>query len=1123
MRKLTIASINANGKLRQEAIDSILYYCKNTDILFVTETWLPPDKTIPTHWQQFHIYGEPVVNADRCQMGISLFINPSFKYSKLHVDTQKSKYYMTCHLDSLKIHCVYLPPSPSLDNTTTMQILESIPLTPDTILCGDFNARMGKVTGDSRWNPRGSKLSTFIEKNSLINHNTLLQYAKPTRVVYKENNNITETSIVDYFISQSQLTNPSLNIRTDLSVLGSDHKLMVLSFDWINHDVSDDTPPDPLRRRWKLSRLAEMPVRTAYIITMQKQFYSKNLNHLTRAFADFLAQTHSTPFTNNDTQANADTIEFLCQQLYDSIYYALDTVLTPAKLRPKTWKWFWNPKLQEYANLRQACYTRWRKSAGIQKPIWWTKYKNADHQLKTGVRQARALAYHNFCSDLNNDPLAAMPTIKRIIQSKTRSKHRFSSAEGPQQAVNEMANFLQKTFDGNTIPKPKNIPTHLRLDLTVSTNLSDRGEYDFQNSPFTIDLVKAAIRRLARSKSPGKDHFTSEMLSPVAHILSPILTNLFRACWLTGYTPIAWRTSQVVPLFKRGNPLDASSYRPISLTSVFRKVLEYCIQQPLYDQSDFIDIAQGGFKPFLSALDQAACLDELIHRYHSTHYRYPTVAFLDIAKAYDTVDRDIIWDALHPRCDPLLLTMLKNLFDDVQVQVINDNYQSFLFSPTTGVLQGSILSPHLYSIYINTLPQLLRSDIPSTSSPPLTSINCLLFADDVALLADPDQMQHLLNKAERHSLLTGYRWSPSKCAIISSPSSPSVTYKLYDTPIPAVDTFKYLGVQFNHRGIDTHLFINYTKDKVQKSMYRLHNIGARSNGFSPLLSMQVYRQFIRPQIEYGLCITNINTTNMPALERMQDNCLRLIVGGHSTSSVKALRVMLNLPTMVERWYVLNTKYNLRLKWLPQESLIFQIHNTNTRYSRLSLISKKNPIYHSFLGDTSNKPDKDILKQILFSFRSQALINSSEKMMQACRHDLSIDPIFFLPMTRKEQRRLLRWRMNWLPGRKSECYCGGEMSRYHILTCPAIPPTYWDHIQRASPNNLHPFDLLLRDLPTRKPSTVEEKQILLEKWQPLWTDLLNILFLVDEICHKSQEPFEPEPDKGQLFYNWILEP
>ena len=65
MRKLTIAHINANGKLRQEAIDSLLFYCKTVDLLFITETWLPPGTILHTHWKHHHIYGEPVHNSPR--------------------------------------------------------------------------------------------------------------------------------------------------------------------------------------------------------------------------------------------------------------------------------------------------------------------------------------------------------------------------------------------------------------------------------------------------------------------------------------------------------------------------------------------------------------------------------------------------------------------------------------------------------------------------------------------------------------------------------------------------------------------------------------------------------------------------------------------------------------------------------------------------------------------------------------------------------------------------------------------------------------------------------------------------------------------------------------------------
>ncbi|KAI8888017.1 hypothetical protein K501DRAFT_164230, partial [Backusella circina FSU 941] len=81
---------------------------------------------------------------------------------------------------------------------------------------------------------------------------------------------------------------------------------------------------------------------------------------------------------------------------------------------------------------------------------------------------------------------------------------------------------------------------------------------------------------------------------------------------------------------------------------------------------------------------------------------YPVVAFLDIKAAYDTVDRRVIWNAmLSAPCSapPALVALLSNMFDDVLVSVIVSNFVSRSFSPSTGVLQGSVLSPHLYSIY----------------------------------------------------------------------------------------------------------------------------------------------------------------------------------------------------------------------------------------------------------------------------------------------------------------------------------------------------------------------------------------------------------------------------------------
>ena len=106
--------------------------------------------------------------------------------------------------------------------------------------------------------------------------------------------------------------------------------------------------------------------------------------------------------------------------------------------------------------------------------------------------------------------------------------------------------------------------------------------------------------------------------------------------------------------------------------------------------------------------------------------------------------------------DPLL-GLLRCLFDNVQTEVLVSGARSLCFWPGTGVLQGSILSPYLYSVYINSLPAVLRSiSMPRSrvfgSMPQRLYnglwINSLLYADDVVLIGTVETMPRLLKKAE---------------------------------------------------------------------------------------------------------------------------------------------------------------------------------------------------------------------------------------------------------------------------------------------------------------------------------------------------------------------------------------
>ncbi|KAG2218275.1 hypothetical protein INT45_002397 [Circinella minor] len=245
--------------------------------------------------------------------------------------------------------------------------------------------------------------------------------------------------------------------------------------------------------------------------------------------------------------------------------------------------------------------------------------------------------------------------------------------------------------------------------------------------------------------------------------------------------------------------------------------------------------------------------------------------------------------------------MVRHMFDDVQIAVILQNNQSQYIYPKKGVLQGSILSPLLYAVFIDTLPKRLRLNMivrchnllklratlkagtskaaaqerrykgsingrPNKNRPDnnTTVISSLLYADDLVLLGFPKDIAKLLHVAERHSLEYGYRWHPDKCAIIEPPpnindesasitstrQSPSSDYFLYGELLPKVQQFQYLRIPFDHNGI--------------------HQYGI---GLWP--AIRAYRTFIQPVLEYGLAITTLSAKQKEKLNNAQKSCIKM--------------------------------------------------------------------------------------------------------------------------------------------------------------------------------------------------------------------------------------------------------
>ncbi|KAG1489495.1 hypothetical protein G6F54_011395 [Rhizopus delemar] len=258
---------------------------------------------------------------------------------------------------------------------------------------------------------------------------------------------------------------------------------------------------------------------------------------------------------------------------------------------------------------KEYLYIKWRKARGLNCLRYWEQHQEAQAALRRLVSNRRRETWRLFC--------------QRLAQGDyTKAIAKFSKIP------DVMARHLEQIFSGDLLPSRPTPPTNCAQPFDVSS------------CPINIDSINAAIKQLPRQKAPGIDHITIEMLSPLTDTLTTVLLYLFRLCWQWSYTPLTWRVAQVIPIHKKGSVSDPGNFRPISLTSTFRKILEKCLYPTLEGESPDLDIAQGVFRSSRSTLDQALCLFETCSILRRKHKITPTLAFLDIKSAYNTVDRE---------------------------------------------------------------------------------------------------------------------------------------------------------------------------------------------------------------------------------------------------------------------------------------------------------------------------------------------------------------------------------------------------------------------------------------------------------------------------------------------------
>lgn len=340
--------------------------------------------------------------------------------------------------------------------------------------------------------------------------------------------------------------------------------------------------------------------------------------------------------------------------------------------------------------------------------------------------------------------------------------------------------------------------------------ISSNGEPIFEELDMQIstDEVLAAIQNLKRGKSCSEDNILNEVFIDCSNELLLRITNVFNNIFKSGFFPESWTKGCVVPIYKKGDINDPNNYRGLTLVSCMGKLFTSILNKRLmkWDQKyNVITDAQFGFKPGCSTIDAIFVLQTMINKTLKSKKRL-YCCFIDYKKAFDLIDRSILWTKLiNQGIDENMLKIIQSLYQNVKSCIKYNGFLSEYYRNTIGLFQGEILSPILYSLYVNDCEMcFIRENCPSVEIG-LINLFLIMYADDTVLLAEsPKSLQEMIDTLYKHNNDCKLTLNVDKTKIMifrNGGRQRENEYWTYNNVnIDVVDEFNYLGMLFNYNG-----------------------------------------------------------------------------------------------------------------------------------------------------------------------------------------------------------------------------------------------------------------------------------------------------------------------------------
>ena len=673
-------------------------------------------------------------------------------------------------------------------------------------------------------------------------------------------------------------------------------------------------------------------------------------------------------FNNKSIQDSQTSIDDTSTELANIILSAASRSLKRQKIKhtkntPKHKKWVDQDLRKMRANLINygKVYSHYSQDPFV-KNHFYKLYRNYNKARKQAHRQYKQSLINQLENLHTDNPKLYWNLIRDLQESKSHDEN--SSAIDPSTWFSHFQNL------NTVLDKFKGRLHELQIQLDALEKTVCFNELDM---PIKETEISKGIAKLKLNKSAGIDNISNNMLKHGQSYLLPSLRKLFNTCLCTGKYPESWAEGYITPIHKSNDITDPNNYRGITVTSAIGKLFNSILNSRLDEflvKNNLIHDCQIGFTKKARTSDHMFIIKCIFEKYCNSKNGRMYACFVDFQKAFDTViHTGIKIKLLSIGVGTSFYNIIKNMYNRSKSCVKTQNGLTDFFPVKLGVKQGDNLSPNLFKLFINDLPDYLKEteDAIILNNKP---VQCLLYADDLVLLSTTSTgLQKRLNILQKFCQDWCLTVNPNKTKVLvfNKAGRHICENFLYENKlVECVANFKYLGLHFSASGSFS-FAQNELYKKALKAYYKLNkNLLSLNPGINT--SIHVFDHTIKPILLYGSEIWgSFNTfsakfrNGSPTFDKIYQNLkcerlhtkfCRLILGVHKKSANFGVLSELGrfplyfdiVKAMINFWYRLenldDTCSLLKDAYITSKNLFHS--NKSSWYGSIQLILEKIP-------------------------------------------------------------------------------------------------------------------------------------------------------------------------------------